>query len=150
MKAIIMSLISEMVLTTPLLAATSADDAIEARPGRAGVVQPDGQSESAQPLPVYEPPLRGAPASRVGGASRSLNSIGVALNVLAPDHTGLTVREQPTFYWHLSDLTAAPWNLRSSPRMPSSRSRRFRSPRQMRPAFSVEPIRVWHQPSTRC
>ena len=47
---------------------------------------------------VYHPPLRGAPAGRIGGASRG-GAPGVALpalEVLAPDHVGLTAREQPT------------------------------------------------------
>jgi hypothetical protein len=50
----------------------------------------------------YRPPLRGAPASRVGGGSRGTGEISGELSVLAPDHTGLTTRSQPTLYWFLS------------------------------------------------
>jgi hypothetical protein len=46
--------------------------------------------------------LRGAPASRVGGGSRGTADITGELSVLAPDHTGLTTRSQPTLYWYLS------------------------------------------------
>jgi hypothetical protein len=50
----------------------------------------------------YRPPMRGAPASRVGGASRGIGDATLELSVLAPDHTGLTTKSQPTLYWYLS------------------------------------------------
>ena len=56
----------------------------------------------AKPMPLYKPPSRGAPASRVGGGTRGLAGDRPTLVVLAPDHTGLTVLEQPTLYWYLS------------------------------------------------
>lgn len=55
------------------------------------------------PVPVYKPPLRGAPASRVGGGSRGVESALPRIAVLAPDHTGLTTREQPDLYWYISE-----------------------------------------------
>lgn len=59
------------------------------------------------PMPTYKPPLRGAPASRVGGGSRGADS-GAApqIAVLAPDHTGYTTQEQPNLYWYLSKPVA--------------------------------------------
>jgi hypothetical protein len=51
---------------------------------------------------AYRPPLRGAPASRVGGGSRGVGEITLELSVLAPDHTGLTTKSQPTLYWYIS------------------------------------------------
>lgn len=51
---------------------------------------------------AYRPPMRGAPASRVGGASRGIGDADLELSVLAPDHTGLTTKSQPTLYWYLS------------------------------------------------
>lgn len=57
--------------------------------------------------PIYKPPLRGAPASRVGGGSRGEDSGGMPrIAVLAPDHTGLTAQEQPDLYWYLSKPVA--------------------------------------------
>lgn len=47
----------------------------------------------------YKPPLRGAPASRVGGGTRGLNAHTI-LTVLAPDHIGQTIQSQPTLYWY--------------------------------------------------
>jgi hypothetical protein len=51
----------------------------------------------------YRPPVRGAPASRIGGGSRGTADITGELAVLAPDHTGLTTTSQPTLYWYLSE-----------------------------------------------
>lgn len=51
---------------------------------------------------AYLPPSRGAPASRVGGGSRATGLTPVKLSVIAPEHTGLTTRNQPTLYWYLS------------------------------------------------
>lgn len=51
---------------------------------------------------VYKPPMRGAPASRVGGGSRGTGDANLVVSVLAPDHTGLTTQAQPTLYWYAS------------------------------------------------
>lgn len=50
---------------------------------------------------TYVPPRRGAPSTRVGGASRSSQGM-TSIEVLAPQHTGYTLREQPDLYWYLS------------------------------------------------
>jgi len=65
---------------------------------------PETQQEKppAQPVPVYQPPRRGSPAVRVGGASRGAGDPLPALHVLAPDHIALTVQPQPVFQWYLS------------------------------------------------
>ncbi len=50
---------------------------------------------------MYVPPTRGAVGARTGGGTRgSANAPRIA--VLAPDHIGLTTREQPTLAWFLS------------------------------------------------
>ena len=54
---------------------------------------------------IYKPPLRGAPARRVGGATRGSGDTDLVLNVLAPDQTGLTTQAQPTLYWYASKPT---------------------------------------------
>ena len=59
--------------------------------------------------PVYKPPLRGAPGGRVGGGTRGTAGRDVfVLSVLAPDHSALTVSEQPTLYWYISGDTTLP------------------------------------------
>jgi len=57
-------------------------------------------------VPVYKPPLRGAPGGRVGGGTRGTPRDLFVLSALAPDHSGLTVREQPSLYWFISSPTA--------------------------------------------
>jgi hypothetical protein len=59
---------------------------------------PQGQAEP----PTYKLPMRGAPASRIGGGTRGPNVDSPTVTVFAPDHTGLTVNAQPTLYWQLS------------------------------------------------
>ena len=52
-------------------------------------------------LPVYKPPKGiGAPGGRIGGGSRGQEAL--ALFALVPDHLGLTINDQPTLYWYLS------------------------------------------------
>jgi hypothetical protein len=58
-----------------------------------------------QRMQLYKPPSRGAPATRVGGGTRGSDEAGPILSVLAPDHTGLTISEQPNLYWYLSKPT---------------------------------------------
>lgn len=59
---------------------------------------------------AYKPPLRGVPdeATRVGGGTRGAEGRTFTLSVLAPDHIGLTTREQPTLFWFASEQVATP------------------------------------------
>lgn len=57
---------------------------------------------ASQAVPSYRPPLRGAPASRLGGAHRGTEGDDWTLLVLAPEHTGQTVAAQPPLYWYTS------------------------------------------------
>jgi len=59
----------------------------------------------------YKPPLRGAPATRVGGGTRSLGSRTFTVSVLAPNETGLTTRDKPTIYWYVSETLNSPVEL---------------------------------------
>lgn len=65
-------------------------------------------SPTATQVPVYKPPMLGAPATRVGGASRGAQDSGLILSVLAPESTGLTHRAQPTLYWYCSKMASTP------------------------------------------
>lgn len=65
-----------------------------------------GNAEAAD-LPTYKPPSRGAPAGRVGGGTRSIQfPVRQVVAVFAPDHIGLTTREQPSLYWYASQPVA--------------------------------------------
>lgn len=66
------------------------------------------KSAVAQAVPIYRPPLRGAPASRIGGAHRGPEGADWTLLVLAPEHTGLTTVAQPTLYWYTSKAITEP------------------------------------------
>ncbi|MCP5159715.1 MAG: DUF928 domain-containing protein [Gammaproteobacteria bacterium] len=68
----------------------------------------DQVSSGAPPTPVYQPPMRGAPASRVGGASRGERNGALILRVLAPESIGLTRQAQPTLYWYSSTSLSMP------------------------------------------
>jgi hypothetical protein len=60
---------------------------------------------------VYRPPLRGAPAVRIDGGSRGSGVSLICLTVLTPDHTGLTVQEQPSLFWYQSEPADVPFEL---------------------------------------
>jgi adenylate cyclase len=65
------------------------------------------KATSTMVAPVYKPPLRGAPGGRLGGGTRGRDQT-FTLSVLAPNHTGLTVQEQPVLYWYLSKPITSP------------------------------------------
>lgn len=64
---------------------------------------PKTAATPSKDMPVYKPPKRGAPASRVGGGARGAEAGSLVLSVLAPAHTGWTAKAQPTLYWYLSE-----------------------------------------------
>ena len=58
-------------------------------------------------LPVYKPPKgMGSPGGRIGGGSRGQKAL--AIFALVPNHLGLTIKEQPTLYWYLSQPVQYP------------------------------------------
>ena len=74
--------------------------------------QPSQAPKAAADAPVYKPPLRGAPGGRVGGGTRGTGQEpAFVLSVLAPNHTGLTVSEQPSLFWFISSTSSYPVEL---------------------------------------
>ena len=61
-----------------------------------------GDAPTTTSILKYTPPKRGAPATRIGGGTRSSSHALLTLTALAPNHTGYTAREKPTLYWYLS------------------------------------------------
>lgn len=68
---------------------------------------PAEKASSPASVPVYKPPLRGAPVGRVGGGTRGAASGEPFVAVFAPEHVGLTVEAQPSLYWYLSQKSDA-------------------------------------------
>ena len=64
------------------------------------------KSTQVMRIPMYQPPRRGAPSTRVGGGTRGIGGNTPTVHVLAPDHVGLTVNEQPTLSWYMSKPTS--------------------------------------------
>ena len=63
-------------------------------------------------MPIYKPPRRGAPVGRVAGGTRGiLDEYPSLLCVLAPNHTALTIQDQPQLFWFLRELTSYPIEL---------------------------------------
>jgi hypothetical protein len=60
----------------------------------------DGESDVE---PIYRPPHRGAPRTRVGGGTRDIGSDQTpSITLLAPLTTGMTTQSSPSLYWQLS------------------------------------------------
>lgn len=69
-------------------------------------VKPKPTNPTKAPAVAYKPPLRGAPAGRVGGGTRGATEReSFSLQALAPDHVGYTTQEQPCLYWYISKPT---------------------------------------------
>jgi hypothetical protein len=130
---LVMILIVGIVFTSPLfaLAADSAEakedssaqtqkekkvitpqtDDQKEKPILKGLESQGQKSTESASMPVYHPPLRGAPGGRVGGGTRGIGEELVALFALAPNHVALTVQEQPVLYWYLSKPAKYPIEL---------------------------------------
>jgi hypothetical protein len=103
------------VLYMALLALACGALATGAPPSHAaGDEKPAGSGDvvvaTAQPAapapPVFIPPNRGAPKTRVGGATRGTRTPGApSLAALVPEDGGLTLEPQPVLYWYLSQPT---------------------------------------------
>jgi hypothetical protein len=104
-------LASEVELGSPTyLVANGPVQAVEEGNGVKGKDLPPvgARSKSDQATgPIFVPRTnRGAPASRIGGASRSGDESLVVLALVPQyDEAALTASAQPTFYWHLSQGT---------------------------------------------
>jgi hypothetical protein len=63
--------------------------------------EPQAQGGKDIKMPVYQPPRKGAPAPglRRGGGTRGMNKSVPVISLLAPDHVGLTLHEQPVLFW---------------------------------------------------
>lgn len=71
------------------------------------------QAVGADEMPMYKPPVAGAPTRRIGGGSRGFNSNPQKkppyLAVFAPIHTGYTNQSHPSLYWYVSEVIDKPF-----------------------------------------
>jgi hypothetical protein len=88
-----------------VFAITALTSSASDQPGNAADSRADAAT-SMPSVPVYKPPLRGAPQARIGGGTRGAGLQQVVLEVLVPDHAGLTTRAQPALYWYADSPTA--------------------------------------------
>jgi hypothetical protein len=102
-------LVIGFVLSLPLVGVAGDNKATKTQ----HTVGAQNSQGSSAVMPVYQPPRLGAPSSgrRVGGGTRGTNKSIPILSVLAPDHTGLTVQEQPALYWFASTVVTTPVEL---------------------------------------
>jgi hypothetical protein len=76
-------------------------------PGATSPARADDKTPASQPSQqiIYQAPPKAEKGTRVDGHMRgSLDGL-PSLYILAPDHTGLTVQEQPPVFWYLSKPT---------------------------------------------
>jgi Domain of Unknown Function (DUF928) len=97
-----------VAIPTFSLAQEKAPEKKDAQGAPRGESQPKASTTTAAAVPTYKPPLRGAPAGRIGGGTRGSGREVFVLTVLAPDHNALTVSEQPSLYWFISSATSLP------------------------------------------
>jgi Domain of Unknown Function (DUF928) len=100
-------LASLLVLAMVFPTSSSAQDKKDSPQAPRGESQPKPATTTAA-VPVYKPPLRGAPGGRIGGGTRGSGREVFVLTVLAPDHSALTVSEQPSLFWYISSTTSLP------------------------------------------
>lgn len=72
-----------------------------------GVMAFADEVEAGTSMPVYKPPMRGAPLARMGGGTRGTGDDAPVVTVLTPEHMGLTSQSQPVLYWYLSSVAPA-------------------------------------------
>lgn len=78
-----------------------------ASPNPAPTIEQSKDTVTPIAVPIYKPPVRGAPGGRVGGGTRGGDQT-FTLSVLAPNHTALTAKEQPDLYWYVSKPISTP------------------------------------------
>ncbi|OQW30245.1 MAG: hypothetical protein A4E19_11630 [Nitrospira sp. SG-bin1] len=91
----IISIVAGLALPPPWVSLTEAQE----KAAQPVASQPKPESV-IRPL-VYVPPRKGAPAPglRRGGGTRGTNKSLPMISLLAPDHVGFTLHEQPVLFW---------------------------------------------------
>jgi hypothetical protein len=93
-----------LVAATLLMAVTSVLSAAEQAQGAKG--SQVNSPSATRPNIIYKAPLFDTPTPAVSQNTRSVKNETCLLQVLAPDHTGLTLQPQPALYWYTSTAVA--------------------------------------------
>jgi hypothetical protein len=107
------SVIIGLVVSLPL-AVSAEENSTALKSVAKEVTGQNAQAGQVTKTLLYQPPRGlGAPSAgrRVGGGTRGTNKSVPVLSVLAPAHTGQTVREQPDLYWFASGVVTDPVEL---------------------------------------
>jgi len=101
------------LFSLPLVVIAEENPTAPSSLAKEGKEQKTQAGQVKKPLLYHPPRGLGAPSAgrRVGGGTRGTNKSIPILSVLAPDHPGLTVREQPDLYWFASDVVTNPVEL---------------------------------------
>ena len=112
-KALALQALAALATAGSVYAAPEARVQVAQAPQQVAQAPTEGARKVDAPVGAitYNAPLRGAPATRVGGGTRSAATKSVQLSVLAPSDTGLTTRDKPTIYWYVSETLQKPVEL---------------------------------------
>ena len=72
-----------------------------------------GKPGAARPTIIYKPPILDTPRTRAGTSARGEAGEASIVQVLAPDHVGLTTQAQPVLYWYARTPVAVRFELLS-------------------------------------
>ena len=119
--------ITEMFITLCLLTLAGGSWA-DSHKDHADEADDAKKAAKAAPPMVYVPPNRGAPRTRVGGATRGSEPQAATIEVIAPESVGLTLTGDPVLYWYLPELSDNAVGLASTmKRWPTRSSAAFHS-----------------------
>jgi hypothetical protein len=87
-------------------AETTAPEQAKDEPEAQTASSPVDQPIMIAAMPVFVPPNRGSPFTRLGGATRGTSTDDLPrIEALVPEEAGWTLEEQPVLYWYLSEVT---------------------------------------------
>jgi hypothetical protein len=87
-------------------AEAAASEQAQEEPEAKTAFSPVDQPIMIAAMPVFVPPNRGSPFTRLGGATRGTGGDDLPrIEALVPEEAGWTLEEQPVLYWYLSEPT---------------------------------------------
>src|SRR2546430_1273708 len=105
-RAIEILIVIGIIILIPFWSEAGKDTLLSARP----MAQPEQNETNALPstvMPFYQPPKGAQPGGRLKERGRSGKLLPV-VQVLAPNHVGVTLHKQPTLYWYISKPSTYP------------------------------------------